>query len=58
MKAVYLLLGASAMLGWLALPVEAAKTYQIVNGCSTPAPTSTARTAASTESKPRRSDSA
>jgi len=28
MRTVYLLLGASATLGWLALPAEAAKTYQ------------------------------
>jgi hypothetical protein len=28
MRTVYLLLGASAMLAWLALPAKAAKTYQ------------------------------
>jgi len=28
MRTVYLLLGVSAMLAWLALPAEAAKTYQ------------------------------
>jgi len=58
MKAVYLLLGASAVFAWLASPAEAAKTYQYSERVQRACANDYHANAASMASKPRRSESA